>query len=306
MSEIGARRLARPSARGRAGAWPLLRSSPPAGLTYSKGRRPLLASLRPSIPSARRTGNRAPSISVPRRGHPCPIPAGVWPPPPNGGGLRWGERRALGLRKWRGQRVHGAIGASPRHARAPTRASMPHPRRRLASSPNGGGLRWGERRTLGLRKWRGQRVHGAIGASPRHARAPTRASIPHPRRRLASAPPRTVIPVRRHGNPCPLLSGCARAPCATSAPPPNASIALPCLLKPVLSPSKGGFRNTRRSRPGPPAPFTSKCRKMSQNVALFRSPTRKLCNLRVKNLTFLAETWPFWPISVHFRGSGQS
>ncbi len=200
---------------------------------------------------------------------------------PNGGGLRWGERRALGLRKWRGQRVHGAIGASPRHARAPTRASMPHPRRRLASSPNGGGLRWGERRALGLRKWRGQRVHGAIGPSPRHARAPTRESMP-------------------------LLSGCARAPGATSAPPPNAPNSLSCLLKPVLSPSKGASETRGAGAPGPPAPFTSKCRKMSQNVALFRSSTRKLCNLRVKNLTFLAETWPFWPVSVHFRGSGHS
>ncbi len=33
----------------------------------------------------------------------------------------------------------------------------------------------------------------------------------------------------------------------------------------------------------------------------FAPSTRKLCNLRVENLTFSTKTRPFWPISVHFR-----
>ena len=49
------------------------------------------------------------------------------------------------------------------------------------------------------------------------------------------------------------------------------------------------------------ARFTSKCRKMSQNVALFRPPLVNPCNLRVENLTIWADSRPFSPISVHFR-----
>ena len=111
---------------------------------------------------------------------------------------------------------------------------------------------------------------GLLPTSRRHSRAPTRESMPLPAR------------IAHYGE----------APGATSAPPSNAPISLPCLLKDP--------RNTRRWRPGPSARFTSKCRKMSQNVALFHTPTRRMSLLRVKNLTFLAKTRPFWSISVHF------
>ena len=49
----------------------------------------------------------------------------------------------------------------------------------------------------------------------------------------------SVIPVPRHGNPCPLRtdhSPPSGEPPTTSAPSPNAPNLLPCLLKPVLSP----------------------------------------------------------------------
>ena len=160
MSEIGARRVARPSARGRAGAWPLLRSSPPAGLTYSMGRRPLLASLRPSIPSARRTGNAS---------------------------------------------------ASPRHARAPTRASMPHPRRRLASSP-GGGLRWGgatHSRAAQVARAASPWSHRRLAPSCPCPDAGIHAPSPPPFGLLPTAPRHSRAPTRES---MPLLSGCARPP----------------------------------------------------------------------------------------------
>ena len=130
-------------------------------------------------------------------------------------------------------------------------------------------LSLGERRTLGLRKWRGRRVHGAMGASCRHSRAPTRESMP-------------------------LISGCDTRPSRQRPYPPTMPV------EACPEPVEGHPRNTRRWRPGPSARFTSKCRKMSQNVALFHTPTRRMSLLRVKNLTFLAKTRPFWPIPVHF------
>ena len=187
MSEIGARRLARPSARGKAGAWPLLRSSPPAGLTYSMGRRPLLASLRPSIPTARRTGN-APALTA----WPLPPLAPSFPCPDTG--------------------IH-----------APS--SPP-----FGLLPRGGGLRWGERPTLGLRKWRGRRVHGAMGA------------------------PRAVIPVPRHGNPCP-CSPAAHEPRRDTRPSHQRPYPPTMPVEACPEPVEGDPRNTRRWRPGLPAPI---------------------------------------------------
>ena len=140
--------------------------------------------------------------------------------------------------------------------------------------PSGGGLRWGGATRSRLRKWRGRRVHGAMGA------------------------PRTVISVRRHGNPCPLLSGCARAPGATSAPPTNAPIPLPCLLKPVLSRSKGIPETPGAGALACQPRFTSKCRKMSQNVALFRPSTRKPLQFTSEKPHDLG---PFPAILAHFR-----
>ena len=58
-----------------------------------------------------------------------------------------------------------------------------------------------------------------------------------------------------------------------------------------------------RPRAGPAAPPTdlrvnvAKCRKMSH---FFIPPLGECRALRVKNLTFLAHSRPFWPISVHF------
>ena len=66
-------------------------------------------------------------------------------------------------------------------------------------------------------------------------------------------------------------------------------------------PLEGSPPNPGVVRPGSPARFTSKCRKMSQNVALFHTSAPRLRNLRVKNLTFLAKNRPFWPIFVHSR-----
>ena len=88
------------------------------------------------------------------------------------------------------------------------------------------------------------------------------------------------------------------SPAATSAPPSNASQPLPCLLKPVLRPSKETLETARRWRAGPPARFTSKCPRMSH---YFAPPLVNPLHLRVRNLTFWADFRPFWPISVQFR-----
>ena len=115
------------------------------------------------------------------------------------------------------------------------------PRRRLASSPTGGGLRWGGRPAL-----------------PRH-------------------PPLPPTP-----------------------PNPYHALLKPALSpsKPALSLSKGDTRTTRRWRAGSPARFTSKCRKMSQNVALFHTPTRRMPHFTSKKPHDLG---PFPAISAHFR-----
>ena len=90
-------------------------------------------------------------------------------------------------------------------------------------------------------------------------------------------PPQTAWPPPhrgglRRGPPAPRR----HAPSATTpAPPPNTLQPLPCLSKPVLSLSRA-TRNHLALSPGPPARFTSECRKMSQNVALFHTPTRRM------------------------------
>ena len=116
------------------------------------------------------------------------------------------------------------------------------PRRRLASSPTGGGLRWGGRPAL-----------------PRH-------------------PPLPPTP-----------------------PNPYHALLKPALSpsKPALSLSKGGHSNHQAlAGRGSPARFTSKCRKMSQNVALFHTPTRRMPHFTSKKPHDLG---PFPTISAHFR-----
>ncbi len=101
------------------------------------------------------------------------------------------------------------------------------------------------------------------------------------------------------------ISGAA----ATSAPLPSAAQPLPCLSKPalnrskpVLSLSKGG-RSERTAPAGPGRQpdlrvNVAKCRRMSH---FFIPPLGECRTLRVRNLTFWADSRPFWPISVHFR-----
>ena len=142
------------------------------------------------------------------------------------------------------------------------------------------------------------------------ASAPTRAAMSHPRSRwarLPTAPRHSRAPTRES---MPLLSGCARAPGATPAPPTNAPYSLPWLLKPCPEPVEacpepveGDPRNTRRWRPWPAGPDlrvnVAKCRRMSH---YFDPSTRKpLQFTSEKTSRFGPETRPFWPISVHFR-----
>ena len=89
----------------------------------------------------------------------------------------------------------------------------------------------------------------------------------------------------------------ARAPPPTSAPPPDAPIPLTCFVEARrrtprnhLAPAPQGRRLDLRVN-------VAKCRKMSH---FFRPPLGDCRTLRVRNLTFLAKTRPFWPISVHF------
>ena len=129
-------------------------------------------------------------------------------------------------------------------------------------------LSLGERRTLGLRKWRGRRVHGAMGASRRHSRAPTRESMP-------------------------LISGCDTRPSRQRLYPPT------MLLEPVLSRSKG-----IPETPGAGAPArrsdlrvnVAKCRRMShfsylhsENVAF----TSKKPHVFGQNPAILADSRSF-------------
>ena len=123
----------------------------------------------------------------------------------------------------------------------------------------------------------------------------------------APTSPPSVILVPRHGNPRlprPDRRHYMCEPRPRHQPlPPTPPTPLTCSLRPVEAcpePVEGRPETTWRRRAAAPSRFTSKCRKMSQNVALFRPSTRKLASLRVENLTIWADSRPFWPISVHF------
>ena len=81
------------------------------------------------------------------------------------------------------------------------------------------------------------------------------------------------------------------APTAPSPAMPNPP------TKPVLSPSKG-TPNARAPARRPASRFTSKCRKMSQNVALFHTPTRRMAYFTSKKPHVFS---PFPAILAHFR-----
>ena len=139
-----------------------------------------------------------------------------------------------------------------------------------------------------------------------------------PDRRLrpsAAPPPPSVILVPRHGNPRPLATEPPTTPLRPPPPsvilvprhgnprlprpdrrhymceprprhqplPPTPPTPLTCSLRPVEAcpePVEGRPEtHLAPARPGPSARFTSKCRKMSQNVALFRPSTRKLAQV---------------------------
>ena len=128
--------------------------------------------------------------------------------------------------------------------------------------PRGGGLRWRERPTLRLRKWRGRRV-------------PRRDTRPSPQR-----PSSPTMPVEACPDPveaCPEPVEACPEPVEGGGPkPPGAG-------------APGRRPDLRVNVP--------KCPRMSH---YFAPSTRKLCNLRVRNLTFWAHFRPFWPISGHF------
>ena len=247
-------------------------------------------------------------IPVPRHGNPCPFPHGsptaipsprhpstaaVWPPPHLAPSFPCPD---TGIQPLPARTDNAPISL-------PCLLKAKHPA--LAPRPVGPSQNVAECRTFPY-------PHSENVAAPTTAVWPPphlAPSFPCPDTGIQTAPSRTDRPLSQHrrrhprsGRPRPPPEASAphgpvgEAPAphnATSAPPSNAPISLPCLLKDP--------RNTRRWRPGPSARFTSKCRKMSpENVALFHTPTRRMSLLRVKNLTFLAKTRPFWPIPVHF------
>ena len=138
-------------------------------------------------------------------------------------------------------------------------AGLASSRRRLASSTTGGGLRRGERIRTGTRN-----PPPPSGAQPSSfscadtgIHAPSRRDLAPQRDPPPRHPPISSMPLSPyHACPEPLEGS-----------PPNPGVV----------------------RPGSPARFTSKCRKMSQNVALFHTSAPRLRNLRVKNLTFLVQ-----------------
>ncbi len=121
----------------------------------------------------------------------------------------------------------------------------------------------------------------------RHSRAPTREPMSPAHQSLTAAawPPPHRGGLRR-GPPAPRR----HAPSATTpAPPPNAPPTPTMLVGPCPEPvgacrslSKGGRLKPHALAPGRPARFTSKCRKMSQNVALFHTPTRRMSHFTSK------------------------
>ena len=147
-------------------------------------------------------------------------------------------------------------------------ACLASSRRRLASSTTGGGLRRGERIRTGTRNLPRHRAR-----SLRHSRAQTRESTPPP----GETSHHSVTPHRdtRPFPQCPY--------------PPT---------MPVLNLSKGPPQTPASCAPGVPARSTSKCRKMSQNVALFRPSTRSPLQFTSGESHDLAR---FPAILAHFR-----
>ncbi len=198
-----------------------------------------------------------------------------------------------------------------------------------------------------------------FGDRPRLASSPPRAVIPVPRHgnpcplrtdrplrldprrdtrrspcpRPASSPPRAVIPVPRHGNPCPLRTdrpqrldlatppAAPTAPVRASSPVGEDEVGQPRALGPRGDP-RCDIRPSPERLPTPTMPveacpepvegaprpgalarraaarFTSKCRKMSQNVALFQPSTRKPLQSTSEKPHVLG---PFPAILAHFR-----
>ena len=93
------------------------------------------------------------------------------------------------------------------------------------------------------------------------------------------------------------------APSANTPSPPTMPVWEPS--KPVLSPSKGARRPRTPARwpADPPARFTSKCRKMSQNVALFHTPTRRMARFTSKKPHVFSRFSVIW---AHFRSFSRS
>ena len=145
---------------------------------------------------------------------------------------------------------------------------------------------------------RGETSHNGVRPPPRHPPIPPMPLSPyHPARRLRHA--RAAL---RH----------SRAQTRESTPPrgetshygvrpPPRHPPIPPMPLPPYHACPDASKNPRdpaRWRGATQARFTSKCRKMSQNVALFRPPLVNPLHLRVENLTIWAHCRPFWPISV--------
>ena len=193
---------------------------------------------------------------------------------------------------------------SRRHSRAPTRESMPLPARTAHMNPRHDPSYPAAPLAHTAIVWLLPPTHLAPSF-----RAPTGIHAPPARHGHSRAPTRapTAAVWLLHPPPCRHSRGCTGilAP-HDEAPATNAPIPLPCLLKPVLSRSKG-----IPETPGAGAPArrpdlrvnVAKCRRMSH---FFIPPLGECRILRVKNLTFLAKTrpypptMPFWPIPVHF------
>ena len=176
---------------------------------------------------------------------------------------------------------------------------QPPPRRRLTSAslsgllPHGGRIEEGGTARAAPARTGQRPARCATATAPRASRG--RGPLAGPRL-LASAPLFGLLPLppdlRPHRGR--IEEGgtmYSRAPGATRASPPNAPKSLPCLLN-------------DRETAGTDAPAcpldlrvnVAKCRRMSH---FFIPPLGEWRTLRVKNLTFLAKTGPFRPISFN-------
>ena len=194
-----------------------------------------------------------------------------------------------------------AMGAPLRHSRAPIRESTPPrgetSRSHLASSTTGGGLRRGERST-----YRDTEPALAIGRAAfvilvrRHGNPrPSRRDLPLPSgllhhggrneeggtntcRDTEPAPPSGAQPSSFSCADTGIHAPSRRDLAPRRDPPPRHPPISSMPLSPYHAcpePLEGSPQNPGVVRAGPSARFTSKCRKMSQNVALFHPSTRK-------------------------------